>query len=117
MRPRFKHTSLLAAAAALLFVTPVVQAADADAAKALAKKNNCFKCHSVAKDKVGPAYRKVAEKFKGEPDAEARLMYHITSGEKAKFPDGHKENHKIIKTSPPEDMEQMKNLVEWILSQ
>jgi cytochrome c len=45
------------------------------------------------------------------------LITHVTSGEKAKFPDGHEEEHKIVKTSPPKDMAQIKNLVDWILSQ
>ena len=90
---------------------------DAEAAKALARQNNCLKCHSVDKDKDGPAYNKVAEKFRGKPGAEARLIEHITSGEKAKFADGHEEEHKIVKTSPPKDMTQIKNLVQWILAQ
>jgi cytochrome c len=89
---------------------------DAEAAKELARQNNCFKCHSVSKDKDGPAYKKVAEKYKGKENAEARLIEHITSGEKAKFPDGHEEAHKIVKTSPPNDAAQIKNLVDWILS-
>jgi cytochrome c len=89
---------------------------DVEAAKALARQNNCLKCHAVEKEKDGPAYHAVAEKFKGKPNAEARLIEHITSGEKAKFADGHEEEHKIVKTSPPKDMEQIKNLVQWILS-
>lgn len=89
---------------------------DVEAAKALARQNNCFKCHSMEKEKDGPAYKKVAEKFKGKEGAEARLIEHITTGENAKFPDGHEEAHKIVKTSPPNDMAQIKNLVDWILS-
>ncbi len=92
-------------------------AIDEEAAKGLARQNNCFKCHAVDKDKDGPAYKKVAEKYKGKADAEAKLVNHITSGEKAKFPDGHEEEHKIVKTSPPKDMAQIKNLVQWILAQ
>ena len=109
-------TATLAGAALLLFL-PAAQAVDADAAKALAKQNNCFKCHAIDKEKDGPAYKKVAEKYKGKANAETRLVEHITSGEKAKFPDGHEEEHKIVKTSPPKDMEQVKNLVQWILAQ
>lgn len=89
---------------------------DVEAAKALARQNNCFKCHSIEKEKDGPAWKKVAEKYKGKENAEARLIEHITSGEKAKFPDGHEEEHKIVQTSPPKDMSQIKNLVDWILS-
>jgi len=109
--------SIALTSATLLLVSTPSQAVDADAALALARQNNCLRCHSVNKDKDGPAYHKVAEKFKGKPEAEARLIEHITSGEKAKFPDGHEEEHKIVKTSPPKDMAQIKNLVAWILSQ
>ncbi len=109
--------AVVIAAAALTF-TPFAHAAvDADAAKALAKQNNCFKCHAIDKDKDGPSYHSVAEKYKGKPGAEAKLINHITSGEKAKFPDGHEEEHKIVKTSPPKDPEQIKNLIQWILAQ
>ncbi len=111
-----KRASLLAAAATLCFAAPLVYAADEEAAKALARQNNCFKCHSVEKEKDGPAWKKVAEKYRGKADAEAHLINHVTSGEKAKFPDGHEEEHKIVKTSPPKDMAQIKNLVDWILS-
>lgn len=119
MNSNFARISLVAATLALMLSSTLAQAqaVDAEAAKSLARQNNCFKCHSVEKDKDGPAYKKVAEKFKGKPDAEARLITHVTSGEKAKFPDGHEEEHKIVKTSPPKDMAQIKNLVDWILSQ
>jgi cytochrome c len=109
-------TASIAGAALLAFI-PAAYAVDADAAKSLAKQNNCMKCHAIDKEKDGPAFKKVAEKYKGKANAEARLMEHITSGEKAKFPDGHEEEHKIVKTSPPKDMEQVKNLVQWILAQ
>ena len=106
-----------AAGAAMLLISTSAMAMDADAAKALARQNNCLKCHGIDKDKDGPAYSRVAAKFKGRADAEEHLIYHITSGEKAKFPDGHEEEHKIVKTSPPNDKEQIKNLVQWILAQ
>ena len=102
--------------AALLLPVAAAAAPDVEAAKALARQNNCFKCHAVEKEKDGPAWKKVAEKYKGKDNAEARLVEHITSGEKAKFPDGHEEEHKIIQTSPPKDMAQIKNLIDWILS-
>jgi cytochrome c len=109
--------TMLAAGAFALAFAPAAHAVDADAAKQLAKQNNCFKCHAIDKDKDGPAYHKVAEKYKGKADAEKRLIEHITTGEKAKFPDGHEEEHKIVKTSPPKDMAQITNLVQWVLAQ
>ena len=105
--------SVVTAAIALAFSASASAAVDAEAAKALARSNNCFKCHSETKEKDGPAYKKVAEKYKGKANAEERLITHITTGEKAKFPDGHEEDHKIIKTK---DMGEIKNLIGWILS-
>lgn len=86
---------------------------DGDAAKKLARKNSCFKCHAVDKEKDGPSYQKVAEKYRGKTDGEAKLIEQITTGKKAKFPDGHEDEHRIIDTK---DMEEIKNLVNWILS-
>ena len=107
--------SLAAAVAACLIVlAPAAQAADADAAQALARQNNCFKCHSVDKKKDGPTFKDTAAKYKGKADAEARLVKHLTSGEKAKFPDGHEEEHKIIKVK---EQAELKNLIAWILAQ
>lgn len=105
-------------AAALCFAAVASAAVNADDAEYLARSNNCFKCHRVSGPKKdGPDYKEVAAKYKGKPDAEAKLIHHITSGEMAKFPDGHSEHHKIIKTDPPKDMNQIKNLVDWILAQ
>ncbi len=102
-----------AIAASLVVMAPAAQAADADAAQALARQNNCFRCHSVEKAKDGPAWKDVAAKYKGKADAQQRLLTHLTTGEKAKFADGHEEEHKIIK-SP--DVAKTKNLLDWILS-
>ncbi len=102
------------AAAFLLSAHGEAVAVDAAAAQQLARQNNCFKCHAVDKKKEGPAFKDVAAKYKGKPEAEARLIQHITTGEKAKFDDGHEEDHAIVKTKDPA---QVKNLVEWILSQ
>lgn len=106
--------SVVPAVVALAFSANASAAVDVEAAKALARQNGCFKCHSVDKEKDGPTYKKVAEKFRGKANAEERLITHITTGEKAKFPDGHEEEHKIIKTK---DMVEIKNLIGWILSQ
>ena len=100
-------------AGSALFASSAAVAVDADAAQALARQSNCFKCHAIDKKKDGPAWRDVAAKYKGKGEAEARLITHITSGEKAKFEDGHEEEHAIVKSK---DKDQIKNLVDWILS-
>lgn len=98
----------------VVFASPATAAGpNEEAARVLARQNNCFKCHAVAKKKEGPAFQEIAAKYKGKPGAQARLITHITTGEKAKFPDGHEEDHAIIKTK---DQAQIKNLLDWILS-
>ena len=104
-----------AVALALILFVNVSAAADVDAvaARELARANSCFKCHGLDKDKDGPSYKKVAEKYRGKDDGEEKLIANITTGKKAKFPDGHEEEHKIIDTR---DMDKIRNLVGWILS-
>ena len=115
----FSPTKKIAIAAAIailpLTVASSAFAVDADAALGTAKQNGCLKCHAVDKHKDGPAYRDIAAKYKGKDHAETvkKLIYHITSGEKAKFPDGHEEEHKIIKVT---DVAVQTNLIEWILA-
>ena len=89
-------------------------AVDADAAQALAKKNDCFKCHAVEKSKKGPSLQKIAAKYKGKADGQEKVIHNITSGNKVKLSDGTEEDHKIIDTK---DAKELKNLADWILSQ
>ncbi len=103
----------LIALATLAVLPRAAHAADDAAAEATARQNNCFKCHAIEKKKDGPPFKEVAAKYKGKADAEARLSTHLTTGEKAKFPDGHEEEHKVIKVKDPAEL---KNLVGWILS-
>ncbi len=46
----------------------------------LAKKNNCTACHAIDKKVVGPAWKAVADKYKGDAGAKARLATKIQKG-------------------------------------
>jgi cytochrome c len=89
-------------------------AVDEEAVKALMKKSDCTKCHAADKDKNGPAYKKIAAKFKGKADAEESVTKFLTTGSKVKLTDGTEEAHKIINTK---DAKEIKNVVQWILAQ
>ena len=108
-------TSLLLAGSlfALAGLSPVHAAVDADAAQALAKKNDCFKCHAVDKTKKGPSYKKIAAKYKEKKLDEKEAIKQMTEGKKVKLEDGTEEDHKIIDTKDPKEL---KNLAQWILS-
>ena len=106
--------TLAAAAFAMTLSAGAFAGPDADAAQKLAKKNDCFKCHAIDKTKKGPAYKKVAEKYKGKADGEEKCIKNITTGPKVKLEDGTEEDHKIIDSK---DQAELKNLCGWILSQ
>ena len=99
--------------AGMLFNSQDVAAVDVIAAQALARQSGCLQCHSVYQKKIGPAWKDVASKYHGELGAVQRLYLHVTTGRKAKFDDGHEENHPIVKTRDPD---RINNLVNWILS-
>lgn len=107
------NTVLLAALLSVSMLGSAGAAVDEEAAKALAKRNDCFKCHAVDKTKKGPSYKKIAAKFKGKADAEEKIMKNITTGPKVKLEDGSEEDHKIIDTKDPKEL---KNLIDWIRS-
>ena len=88
-------------------------AVDDAAAHALAKKNDCFKCHAIDKTKKGPSYKKIAAKYKGKADGEEKAIRNMTCGPKVKLEDGSEEDHKIIETKDPKELS---NLAQWILS-
>lgn len=52
----------------------------ADAGLLLAQKSGCLSCHDVDKKKLGPAYKDVAAKYRGQPGAEAKLEAKVTHG-------------------------------------
>lgn len=106
--------TVVLSAALLALAGGPARAVDADAAQALAKKNDCFKCHSLDKEKKGPSYKKIAEKYKGKPEGQDKLIKNMTTGPKVKLDDGTEEEHKIINTKDPAAL---KNIADWILSQ
>ncbi len=120
MRPAFAHTLwpglflVLCALLALLVSAPARSApgVDEEAARALAKKSDCFKCHTVDQKKDGPAYREVAKKYRDKKDAEATLYKHVTTSPKVKI-DGEEENHQMVKSKNDAEIY---NLIRFILA-
>ncbi|AXA92246.1 c-type cytochrome [Massilia sp. YMA4] len=69
-------------AASLLSLAAAVAASAAHAAtpEELAKSKNCMACHATATKLVGPAYKDVAAKYKGQKDAEDKLVQKVMKG-------------------------------------
>jgi cytochrome c len=75
-----KALLLAIAAAGSMLVAAQANAVDAKAAEALAQKSGCLACHSIDKKVLGPAYKDVAAKYKGDKTAEAKLVAKVKAG-------------------------------------
>lgn len=69
-------TCALATAAALTFAF----AGNALASEDLASKNGCIACHKVDTKVLGPSFKEVAVKYKGDKKAEAMLIDKVKKG-------------------------------------
>lgn len=100
------HTLTLTLLAALASAASLPALASAD----LAKQHNCLSCHSVDKKVVGPSYKDIAAKYKGQ-SVEAALIDKIKHGSKGVYgPIPMPANANV----PDADV---KTLVKWILAQ
>lgn len=100
---RIFSLSLLAALASAASL-PALASAD------LAKQHNCLSCHSVDKKVVGPSYKDIAAKYKGQ-SVEAALIDKIKHGSKGVYgPIPMPANANVSDAD-------VKTLVKWILAQ
>lgn len=103
--------ALMMAVAAAGSLVLAGQASADEGAQALAQKSGCLACHSVDKKVLGPAYKDVAAKYKGDKGAEARLVEKVKkggSGVWGPIP--------MPANSPQVKDEDIKTIVHWVLS-
>lgn len=65
---------------ALFALAAIAAAMPAMAQLELAQSKNCLACHAVDKKLVGPAYKDVANKYRGEKGAVDKLAQKIMKG-------------------------------------
>ncbi len=58
----------------------MVAVAPVQASEEIIKKARCVACHTVDQKRVGPAYKEVAAKYKGQADAVAVLSAKVRNG-------------------------------------
>ena len=82
----------------------------ADDGADLAKAKGCLNCHKVDAKLVGPAYKDVAAKYKGDKTAAAKLAAKVKAGGKGVWGEI---------PMPPNNVteDEAKKLVAWVLSQ
>ena len=106
-----KALLLTMVAAGSMLLAAEASAVDAKAAEALAQKSGCLACHSIDKKVLGPAYKDVAAKYKGDNAAEARLIAKVKAGGSGVWgPIPMPANSPQVKDAD------IKTVVQWILS-
>lgn len=70
---------------AMLAAVAILGAGPAFADEAMARKNNCMVCHSIDKKMMGPSFKEIAAKHKGDKEAEAKLANAIKNGSKGVY--------------------------------
>jgi cytochrome c len=76
----------------------------------LVRASDCTSCHDVSRKVVGPAYRDVAKKYRGQPSAVAKLSQKIKAGGSGVWGPVPMTPHPALTTL------QIKQMVDWILS-
>ncbi len=86
----------------------VVMTGQVQADEALAKAKNCMACHAIDKKLVGPSYKDVAAKYKGDAKAPEMLAAKVKAGGKGTW-------GQI--PMPPNNVtpDEAKKLVTWVL--
>lgn len=74
--PAMRALTVLCVAGLLGAAGPAASADDDE----LYKTKNCFACHRVDRNHLGPAFKNVAARYAGEAGAEARLVQKIREG-------------------------------------
>ncbi len=101
----------VAAAGAMILASQAGAAVNADAAKALAQKSGCFACHAVDNKILGPSYKDVAAKYKGDKTAEAKLIAKVKKGGSGVWGP-----MPMPAMSPQVKDEDIKIVVQWVLA-
>ena len=82
----------------------------AQASEALATKSGCTACHKVDAKLVGPGYKEVAAKYKGDKKAEAMLIEKVKKGGMGVWGPIPMPPNAAVKD------EDVKTLVKWVLA-
>ena len=91
-------------------VTACMLSAPAFAQPELAQKKNCMACHAVGQKVIGPAYKEVAAKYAGQPDAVAKLTEKVMKGGSGVW------GAVPMPANPQVTEAEAKQLVQWILT-
>lgn len=97
-------------AVASLFAGAAYAAGDSTGAQALAQKNGCMACHGIGNKIVGPAFKDVEAKYKGDKGAEAKLIKKVKNGGSGVW------GSMPMPAHPEMNNKDIKAIIRWILT-
>ena len=97
----------------LLAATAMAAATPALASEAIVKKARCVACHAVDVKRVGPAYKDVAAKYRGDAGAPAKLFDKVRHGGSGVWGEIPMIPHPADKISDDD----LKTAINWVLAQ
>ena len=95
----------------MIATAAVLFAGQASASEALAQKSGCLACHGVDKKVLGPSFKDVSAKYKGDKGAEAKLVAKVKAGGSGVWGP-----MPMPANSPQVKDEDIKSIVHWILT-
>jgi cytochrome c len=106
MPPRggtFRETVEMKSLIVAVIATAGIAFAGVASAQADLAQKNCGSCHELDKKKMGPSFKDIAKKYKGNATAEADLIAKVKSGK----------GHPAVKVSDAD----LTGIMKWVLAQ
>ncbi len=94
----------------ILAIVLAISFNSANANEALAQKSGCLACHNVNVKVVGPSYKDVAAKYRGQAGAEDKLVAKVKAGGSGVWGPIPMPPHPQIKE------EDIRTIVKWVLT-
>ncbi len=101
-----KYSLVFAAVVTVLITAPV------SADEQLMEKRGCISCHRVDKKLIGPSFKAVAERYRGNADAPALLFQKVREGGEGVWDDIPMTPNSESKISDAD----LKTVIAWVLS-
>jgi len=87
-----------------------VAARDPDPAASLAERWSWLRCHDPARPRLGPAFPSIAERYRGDPEAQSRLSHWLETAGRGHWGDDYE-----MSQQSHLDASEAQALVRWVL--
>jgi cytochrome c len=105
-----RSATLTTALAVALSTLVLANTAHASTPEEVARASGCFSCHSPQEKIVGPAFKSIADKYRGQPEMVASLTQVVRNGSRGTW------GRIPMPPHPSVEEKDIKQIVTWILT-